>query len=101
MPDGGNKKGSLAATATEAAVENSQRGSRKRRAPGDRAAVARANGRVPRLARQAYLYEITLSSIVDFVYIFDRKGRFLFANEALANLLDRTPASMVGKDFHD
>jgi PAS domain S-box-containing protein len=54
-----------------------------------------------RLERQARLYEITLSSIADFAYIFDRKGRFLFANQALAKLLGRTPASMVGKDFHD
>lgn len=120
MADGGNKKDSLA----PAAGENSRGGARKRRAPSEPAAVTRDNGRVPRkrsqkrasqgrkaaaararpqtrLERQAHLYEITLSSIVDFVYIFDRKGRFLFANEALAKLLGRTPASMVGKDFHD
>jgi len=54
-----------------------------------------------KLERQARLYEITLSSIADFAYIFDRKGRFLFANDALAKLLGRTPASMVGKDFFD
>ncbi|MDP9100100.1 MAG: PAS domain S-box protein [Verrucomicrobiota bacterium] len=55
----------------------------------------------PRLERQARLYEVTLSSIADFVYIFDRKGRFIFANEALAGLLGLTPAAMVGKDFFD
>jgi len=54
-----------------------------------------------RLERQARLYEITLSSIADFAYIFDRKGRFIFANQALAKLLGRTPAAMVGKDFFD
>ena len=54
-----------------------------------------------RLERQARLYEITLSSIADFAYIFDRKGRFIFANQALARLLGLTPAAMVGKDFFD
>ena len=65
-----------------------------------KAASSRAHPQT-RLERQARLYEITLSSIADFAYIFDRKGRFLFANQALAKLLGRTPASMVGKDFHD
>jgi PAS domain S-box-containing protein len=54
-----------------------------------------------RLKRQARLYDITLSSIADFAYIFDRKGRFIFANQALAKLLGLTPATMVGKDFFD
>jgi PAS domain S-box-containing protein len=53
------------------------------------------------LERQARLYEITLSSMADFAYIFDRQGRFIFANQALATLLGMTPARMVGKDFHD
>jgi PAS domain S-box-containing protein len=53
------------------------------------------------LERQARLYDITLSSIADFAYIFDRKGRFIFANKPLATLLGLTPAAMVGKDFHD
>jgi PAS domain S-box-containing protein len=57
--------------------------------------------RQTRLERQARLYEITLSSIADFAYIFDRKGRFIFANQALARLLGLTPAAMVGKDFFD
>jgi two-component system, LuxR family, sensor kinase FixL len=54
-----------------------------------------------RLERQARLYEVTLSSIADFAYIFDRKGRFIFANQALATLLGMTPAQIVGKDFFD
>jgi PAS domain S-box-containing protein len=53
------------------------------------------------LERQARLYEITLSSIADFAYIFDRKGRFIFANQALAKLLGLTPEAMVGKNFFD
>jgi PAS domain S-box-containing protein len=54
-----------------------------------------------RLERQARLYEITLSSMADFAYIFDRQGRFIFANQALATLLGMTPEEMVGKDFFD
>jgi len=68
---------------------------RRRKAPGTHAPAR------TRLGRQARLYEITLSSMADFAYIFDRKGRFIFANQALATLLGRTPASMVGKDFYD
>jgi len=72
-----------------------------------RKAVKRRRGAGPRapartgLERRARLYEITLSSIADFAYIFDRQGRFTFANQALAKLLGMTPAAMVGKDFFD
>jgi PAS domain S-box-containing protein len=63
---------------------------------------ATARARSPaRLQQQARLYEITLSSIADFAYIFDRQGRFIFANQALATLLGITPAAMVGKNFFD
>jgi PAS domain S-box-containing protein len=47
------------------------------------------------------MLNITLSSIADFAYTFDRKGRFIYANQALAKLLGRTPDEMVGKNFHD
>ena len=39
--------------------------------------------------------------MADFAYIFDRQGRFIFANRALATLLGLQPKQMVGKDFHD
>ncbi len=51
--------------------------------------------------QQARLFDTTLSSIVDFAYTFDREGRFLFANQPLANLLGLTPEAMVGKNFFD
>jgi len=73
----------------------SKQSTRRRKAAG-----ARTHPKT-RLERQARLYEITLSSIADFAYIFDRKGRFIFANQALAKLLGLTPAAMVGKDFFD
>lgn len=53
------------------------------------------------LKRQAQILDVTLSSIADFAYSFDRAGRFIYANEALANLLGLTAEEMVGKNFHD
>ena len=42
-----------------------------------------------------------LSSIDDFTYIYDRGGRFLFANQALLDLWGLTLAEVVGKNFVD
>ncbi len=78
-----------------AKTKTPKRSPKPRKAAGARARPQR------RLKEQARLYEITLSSIADFAYIFDRKGRFIFANQALAKLLGRTPGAMVGKNFHD
>ncbi|MEO8626863.1 MAG: PAS domain-containing protein [Betaproteobacteria bacterium] len=50
---------------------------------------------------QRRLFTTVLSSILDFIYIFDLNGRFLYSNRALADLLGRTPESMVGKNFFD
>jgi PAS domain S-box-containing protein len=41
----------------------------------------------------------TLSSLDDFAYIFDRSGRFLFANAPLLNLWGRTLDEAIGKTF--
>jgi PAS domain S-box-containing protein len=38
------------------------------------------------LRRQSRIFDITLSSISDFAYIFDRDGRFAFVNQALLDL---------------
>ncbi len=54
-----------------------------------------------RLDRQAKLFDITLSSITDFAYIFDRKGCFAFVNQALLNLWGLKLEDAVGKDFFD
>ncbi len=43
----------------------------------------------------------TLSYIVDFAYIFDERGRFLFANQPLLNLWGLTLEKVVGKNFFD
>jgi len=42
-----------------------------------------------------------VNALPDFIYIFDLEGRFLYTNPALSNLLQRSPAAMVGLDFHD
>lgn len=53
------------------------------------------------LARQTRIFDMVLSSIADFAYIFDQEGRFVFANRSLADLLQMTPEAMVGKNFFE
>ena len=50
---------------------------------------------------QALIFDITLSSIADFAYTFDREGKFIFANKPLLDLLEITLEDIVGKNFHD
>jgi PAS domain S-box-containing protein len=52
-----------------------------------------------RLEQQSRILDITLSSISDFAYIFDRDGRFIFVNQALLNLWGLTRQDAVGKNF--
>jgi PAS domain S-box-containing protein len=54
-----------------------------------------------RLDQQAKLFDITLASITDFAYVFDRKGRFAFVNQALLDLWGLRLEDAVGKDFFD
>jgi PAS domain S-box-containing protein len=57
------------------------------------------------LPLQTYLQERmlgdALTSISDFIYIFDREGRFLFANQALLDLWGIGIDEAVGRNFHD
>ncbi len=53
------------------------------------------------LERQSRLFDTLLSSIADFVYVFDTEGRFVFANQPLADLLRTSREAMVGKNFFD
>jgi PAS domain S-box-containing protein len=53
------------------------------------------------LEQQAHIFDITLASITDFAYVFDRKGRFVFVNQALLNLWGLTLKDAVGKNFFD
>ena len=47
------------------------------------------------------LFDTVLSALPDFNYVFDLDGRFIYANCALANLLQRPVESMIGTTFFD
>lgn len=47
------------------------------------------------------LDETVLSSIADFIYIFDHDGRFLYANKSLLHLWGLELIDVVGKTFSD
>jgi two-component system, cell cycle sensor histidine kinase and response regulator CckA len=51
--------------------------------------------------KQARLFDSLLSVTADFNYIFDRKGRFSYINQALLDLLGLTREQAVGRNFHD
>ena len=54
-----------------------------------------------RLDRQSRIFDITLSSISDFAYIFNRQGRFVFVNQALLDLWGLKLEEAIGKNFYD
>jgi PAS domain S-box-containing protein len=54
-----------------------------------------------RLEQQSRILDITLSSISDFAYIFDRKGCFAFVNQALLDLWGLKLEEAVGKNFYE
>ncbi|HWB61169.1 MAG TPA: PAS domain S-box protein [Chthoniobacteraceae bacterium] len=45
--------------------------------------------------------EMALSHIADFVYVFDREGRFVYANKALLDLWGLTLEQAAGRNFFD
>ncbi len=51
-----------------------------------------------RLNEQANLYNTVLSSTDDFAYIFDLKGRFLYANRRLLEVWGKKLEDIIGKD---
>ena len=53
------------------------------------------------LERQARIFDTTLSSITDFAYIFDRDGKFIYANQALLDLWGLKLEEATGKTFYD
>jgi PAS domain S-box-containing protein len=54
-----------------------------------------------RLNQQSRILDITLSSISDFAYIFNRDGRFVFVNQALLNLWGLNLEDALGKNFFE
>ena len=54
-----------------------------------------------RYERPTHVFDAMLSAITDFVYFFDRDGRFLYANKALLDLWGLALEAVVGKNFFD
>ncbi len=53
------------------------------------------------LEKQLQIFDITLSHITDFAYIFDREGRFVYANRPLLELWGMSLDQVKGKNFFD
>jgi PAS domain S-box-containing protein len=51
--------------------------------------------------RLARTYESLLAGIEDFAYVFDREGRFIYANPPLLKLYGLTYEQMVGRTFNE
>lgn len=51
--------------------------------------------------QQAQMFDSLLTNISDFVYAFDRDGRFIYANKPLLDLLGVTLEHIIGKTFHE
>jgi len=66
-----------------------------------KAAQKRADDLLFRYDQQTRILDITLSSISDFAYVFNREGRFIFVNQALLQLWGLTLENAVGKNFFD
>ena len=64
-------------------------------------AVEALDGFSRRAQLSEHILTTLLSSISDFAYIFDREGRFLFANKSLLDLWGMTLEAAVGKNFFD
>lgn len=67
----------------------------RRKAERDRQEISEDRDRLSRT------YETLLSGIEDFAYVFDRQGRFLYANPPLLKLYARTLDQVVGRTFNE
>ena len=54
-----------------------------------------------RAARQSRIYEATIESTVDLLYVFDLEARFILTNEPLRRVLGKRAEEIVGKTFHE
>ncbi len=54
-----------------------------------------------RITQQAQAFDQLITNITDFIYTFDRAGRFTFANKPLLDLLGITLPQIVGRNFHE
>lgn len=64
-------------------------------------AAERVDAQAEALGSHCRFLEATLSSIPDFVCVFDRERRFVYANPAVLALFALSPDEMLGKSFAD
>jgi PAS domain S-box-containing protein len=57
----------------------------------------RVEERTKAIEQQWRNFNTTIASIVDHAFMFDREGRFVYANQTLLDLLERTLEEVVGK----
>jgi PAS domain S-box-containing protein len=60
-----------------------------------------SEARAQQIKQQAQAFDTTLTNILDFVYTFDREGRFTYSNKPLLDLLGISLEDIVGKSFYD
>ncbi|MEY2507175.1 MAG: two-component system, chemotaxis family, CheB/CheR fusion protein [Verrucomicrobiota bacterium] len=53
------------------------------------------------MERQLYKFNTVMSAVPDFVYQFDREGRFTYLNQALLDLWHKSYEEAIGKNFHE
>lgn len=53
------------------------------------------------IRQQWHTFDTALSNTLDYIYIFDLQGRFLYANKALLSLVQLTLDQAIGKSFYD
>ena len=56
---------------------------------------------VEKLERQARIFDATLSSVRDYVFLFDEQGRFIYANTALLNLWGLSGEQAIGRSMKE
>jgi len=57
----------------------------------------RVEERTKAIAQQSRNFNTTIASIVDHAFMFDPQGRFVYANQAFLDLLERTMDEVIGK----
>jgi two-component system CheB/CheR fusion protein len=53
------------------------------------------------MKRQLYKFNTVMNAVPDFVYQFDREGRFTYINRALLDLWQKSSDEAIGKNFHE
>lgn len=54
-----------------------------------------------RIERQLHTFNTVVSSVQDFIYMFDLQGRFTYMNKSLLDLWQKTFEQAVGKNFYE